>query len=32
MIQKINFDLLLNLNIKSKKILFNKEKKLNKFD
>ena len=32
MIQKINFDLLLNLNINSKKILFNKEKKLNKFD
>lgn len=32
MIQKINFYLLLNLNIKSKKILFNKEKKLNKFD
>ena len=32
MIQKINFDLLLNLNITSKKILFNKEKKLNKFD
>ena len=32
MIQKINFDLLLNLYIKSKKILFNKEKKLNEFD
>ena len=32
MIQKINFYLLLNLNIASKKILFNKEKKLNKFD
>ena len=32
MIQKINFYLLLNLNIRSKKILFNKEKKLNKFD
>ena len=32
MIQKINFYLLLNLNIKSKTILFNKEKKLNKFD
>ena len=32
MIQKINFYLLLNLNINSKKILFNKEKKLNKFD
>ena len=30
--QKINFDLLLNLNIASKKISFNKEKKLNKFD
>ena len=32
MIQKINFYLLLNLNIKSETILFNKEKKLNKFD
>ena len=32
MIQKINFYLLLNLDIKSKKILFNKEKKLNKLD
>ena len=32
MIQKINFYLLLNINIESKKILFNKEKKLNKFD
>ena len=32
MIQKINFDLLLNLNIMGKKISFNKEKKLNKFD
>ena len=32
MIQKINFYLLLNLNIICKKILFNKEKKLNKFD
>ena len=32
MIQKINFDVLLNLNIKSKKISFNKEKKLNEFD
>ena len=32
MIQKINFYLLLNLNIKSKKISFNKEKKLNEFD
>ena len=32
MIQKINFYLLLNLNIKKKKISFNKEKKLNKFD
>lgn len=30
MIQKINFYLLLN--VKSKKISFNKEKKLNKFD
>ena len=32
MIQKINFYLVLNLNIKSETILFNKEKKLNKFD
>ena len=32
MIQKINFYLLLNLNIMRKKISFNKEKKLNKFD
>ena len=32
MIKKINFCLLLKSNIKSKKILFNKEKKLNKFD
>ena len=32
MIQKINFYLLLNLNIKCEKILFNKEKKLNNFD
>ena len=32
MIQKINFYLLLNLNIESKKISFNKEKKLNEFD
>ena len=32
MIQKIIFYLLLNLNIICKKISFNKEKKLNKFD
>ena len=32
MIQKLNFYLLLNLNIMGKKISFNKEKKLNKFD
>ena len=32
MFQKINFYSLLNLNIMCKKISFNEEKKLNKFD